>query len=77
MLGLLFNRLYIDKKYPGLNRDNLKIPIQMQLSLKKKSFSQIFAPFLKSIWNFESFEKKDEAHSFCISEITYSENAVS
>ena len=75
-LGLLVKKLAADDKYPVLNRDNLTIPIQMQLSQKKKTFSQFFAAFLKSRLNFEYFEKKDEPHSFCISEITNSENVV-
>ena len=48
----------------------------MQLSLELKTFSQYFATFLKSALNFEYFEKKDDLHSFCISEITDSENVV-
>ena len=48
----------------------------MQLSQKQKTFSQFFAEFLKSRLNFKHFEKKDDPHSFCISQITYSENAV-
>ena len=35
ILGLLVNTLANDEKYPVLNRDNLTIPIQMQLSQKK------------------------------------------
>ena len=58
ILGVLFNTLDTDEKYPGLNRDNLKIPIQMQLSEKQKSLSQFFAPFLKPRLNFDDFEKK-------------------
>ena len=46
----------------------------MQLSEKQKAFSVIFAAFLKSMWNFERFEKKDDPHSFFISEIRNSEN---
>ena len=65
-----------DEKYPVLNRDNLTISIQMQLSQKQKTFSQFFAAFLKSTLNFEHFEKKDDPHRFCISEITDSENVV-
>ena len=38
ILGLLVNTLATDEKYPVLNRDNLTIPIQMQLSQKKKHF---------------------------------------
>ena len=42
ILGLLVNTLAADEKYPVLNRDNLTIPIQMQLSQKQKTFSQFF-----------------------------------
>ena len=76
ILGLLVNTLAADEKYPVLHRDNLTIPIQMQLSQKQKTFSQFFAAFLKSTLNFEHFEKKDDPHRFCISEITDSENVV-
>ena len=76
ILGLLVNTLAANEKYPVLNRDNLMIPIQMKLSEKEKSFSQIFAKFFISISNFEHFEKKYNRHSFCISEITNSENVV-
>ena len=58
ILGLLVNTLGADEKYPVFNRDNLGIPIQMILSQKQKSFSLIFAAFLKSSWNFEGFEQK-------------------
>ena len=49
ILGLLVNTLAADEKYPVLNRDNLTIPIQMQFSQKKKTFSELFAAFLESI----------------------------
>ena len=48
----------------------------MQLSQKQKTFSEFLAAFLKSWLNFEYFEKKDDPHRFCISEITDSENVV-
>ena len=76
ILGLLVNTLAPDEKYPVLNRDNLTIPIQMQLSQKQKTFSQFLAIFLKSKLNLEYFRKKDDAQSFCISEITESENVI-
>ena len=79
ILGLLFNTLAADEKYLLhllLKRDNLLIPIQMQVSQKKKTFSEFFAAFLKSNLNFKYFEKKDDLHRFCISEITNSENVV-
>ena len=73
---LLVNTLATDEKYPVLNRDNLTIPIQMQLSQKQKTFSEFFAAFLKSRVNFEYFEKTDDPHRFCIFEVTDSENVV-
>ena len=65
-----------DEKYTLVNRDNLTLPIQMQLSQKQKTFCQFFTPFLKSRWNFEHFDKKDDVHRFCNFEITDSENVV-
>ena len=76
MLGLLVNTLAADEKYPVLNRDNLAIGIQMQLYQKQNTFSQFLATFLKSELSLEYFQKKDDPHSFCISEITDSENVV-
>ena len=73
ILALLVNTLARDKKYPVLNRDNLRIRIKIQLSEKKKTFSEFFAAFLKSRLNFEDFEKKGDTHSFCVSEISDSE----
>ena len=73
ILGLLVNTLATDEKYPVLNRDNLMIPIQMQLSQKQKTFSQILAAFLKSRLNLEYFFKKDDPHRFIISEVMASE----
>ena len=48
ILGLLVNTLAADEKYPVLNRDNLTIPIQMQLSQKQKTFSQFLGAFFQS-----------------------------
>ena len=48
----------------------------MQLSQKQKTFSKFFAAFLKSSWNFEHFDKKEDLHRFCNFEITDSENVV-
>ena len=55
ILGFHVNTLSTDEKYSLLNRDNLMIPIQMQLSQKQKTFSQILAAFLKSRLNLEYF----------------------
>ena len=45
ILRLLFDILATDQKYPVVNRENLTIPIQMQLSQKLKTFSQFFCEF--------------------------------
>ena len=57
-------------KYSLFNRDNLMQPIQVEFSQKQKTFSQFFCEFLKSSSNFEHFKKKDDSHSWGISEIT-------
>ena len=72
--GLLVNTLATDEKYPVVNRDNLTIPIQMQLSQKQKSFSKFFGAFLKSSLIFGHCEKKDHPHRFSDFEIIYSKN---
>ena len=56
ILGLLVNTLAGNEKYPVLNRDNLTIPIQMQLSQKQKTLCQIFARFEKSSLNIKHFQ---------------------
>ena len=47
-MGLLANTLPTNENWPVLNRDNLTIPIQMELSHKQKTFSQLFAAFSNS-----------------------------
>ena len=57
ILGLLVNRLAADDKYPVLNRDNLTILIQMQLSQKQKNFFWIFCcifQILLKVWTFST-----------------------
>ena len=63
MLRLFVNKLTADNKYSLLNRDNLTQPIQIIFSGEQKTFSGFFVPFLKSILNFEHFQKKDDLHS--------------
>ena len=50
--------LTADYKYSRSNRENLPLPIQMQLSKKPKTFRRVFIAFLESTLNFEHFEKK-------------------
>ena len=59
-----------------LNGDNLTIPIQLQLSEKEKTFSQLSVAFLKSRSIFKYFEKKNNPNRFSILEIKDSENVV-
>ena len=56
--GLLVNTLDADEMYPFPNRDKLKIPIQMQLSQKQKTFPRFFSVFFQSGLILENFEKK-------------------
>ena len=44
--------------------------IQVQLSLKQKTFPRSFLPFVESTSHFKHFQKKDDRHSYFISEIT-------
>ena len=73
ILRLFVNTLTDDDKYSLLDRENLTQPIQMLLSQKQKTSSQFFSAFLKSTLNFTHFQKKDDPHRRCISQITVSE----
>ena len=64
------NTLTANDKYPVRDFVNLSSPIQMQLSIKSTIFSDFFVSFLEYTSNFRHFEKKDDGHSFFISEIT-------
>ena len=67
------NILTANDKYFLLNSDNLRKPIQMQLSQKKKIFFQFFFAFLKIQIQFYKFSEKDDPHSWYICEITDSD----
>ena len=53
---MFVNTLTADDKYSLPNIDNLRRPIQMQLSQKIKTLCEFGAAFLKSILNFEHFQ---------------------
>ena len=76
ILVLFVNTLAPNGRYPVLNRDNLVIPIQMQLFQKQKKISGFLTAFLKFGFNFKYFQKKYDPHRFCIFEITDSKNVV-
>ena len=63
ILGLFVNTLTADDKYRVQDCENLQPTIQMQLSKKRKKFSEFFLPFLESTLNFKHFETKDDCHS--------------
>ena len=73
ILRLFVNTLTTDDKYSLLNRDNLTQRIQILLYQKDRTFSQFLSSFVKSTFNFEHFQKKDDPHSRCISVLTVSE----
>ena len=64
------NTLNANDNYPVQASENLSSPIQMQQSLKPKTFSNFLDPFLESTSNFKHFGKKDDRHTYFILEIT-------
>ena len=73
IVRLFVNTLTSNDKYSLYNRDHLTEPNQMLLPQKQRTFSEIFATFLKYRLNFEHFQTKDDPHSCCLSEILVSE----
>ena len=69
ILGLLVNTLASHENYLLLHRDNLTIPIKMQLSQKQKPFSQLLAAFLRCSFNFKHFEKRMTLIDFVFSKL--------
>ena len=57
------NTLSANDKYSLVIIDNLSQQIQIQLSLKQKTFSDYLSTFLKFSLNVEHFQKKDDPHS--------------
>ena len=58
ILGLFVNTLTDDRKYSLPYRDNLTQQIQILLSQKGKTFSQLSSEIWKPTLNFEHFQKK-------------------
>ena len=58
ILGVFFNILTADAKYPVPDCENLLLLIQMQLTEKPKAFSKLSVPFLESISNEKIFKKR-------------------
>ena len=68
-LGLFVNRLTAEYTYSRRNMQTFTQQVQTPLSLKQKTFSGFFIAFLKSTWNGEHFQKKEESSSLSIFEI--------
>ena len=59
ILGIFFNTLSADNKYPVQECEHLRLLTQMQLSQKQKNnFSKFFGPFQESTSNFDALKKK-------------------
>ena len=65
-LSVLRNTLTANDKHPVRDFENLLSPIQMTLSLKRKTFVDSFVRFLESTSNFKCFEKKYERPSYFV-----------
>ena len=63
ILGVFINTMTADGKYPIQDCENLQLPIQMELSEKRKTLSQFFVAFLECTSKFKHFERKDDRHS--------------
>ena len=63
ILRVFLNTLTGDAKYSVEVSENLPLPIQVELSEKRKTFSQFFVPFLESTSNFKCFQRKYDRHS--------------
>ena len=66
---MFLNTLTAEYMNSGRNMQTFTQQVQTPLSLKSKTFSGFFIAFLKSTWNGEHFQKKEESSSFTISEI--------
>ena len=64
------NTLSANDNYPVQDFGNLLSRIEMEFSLKTAIFSDFFLSFLESTSNFKHFGKKNDRHTYFISEIT-------
>ena len=58
VLGVYVNTLTANAKYLVQVCENLQLPIEMELSQKRKCFSEFFVPFLEPTSNFEHLKMK-------------------
>ena len=69
VLGQFVNTMTAVYNYFRRNHENLPQQVQTLISLKAKTFLAFFIASLKCTLNLEYFEKKDQSHSFSITEI--------
>ena len=62
VLGVFVNILTADDKYPLQDCENLQLPIQMQLSEKRKLFWEFFVTLLEPASIFKHFGRKGVRH---------------
>ena len=62
LLWVLVNTLSAEDKYPVHDCQNLPLPIQMQLSEKRKTFPECLVTFPESTSNFKRSAKKGDCH---------------
>ena len=74
ILLMFLNILTAEEGNPIEDWENMPLPIQRQLSEKRKTFSQFFVRFLECTSNFKNFPEKDDGHSYCVFQITDCEN---
>ena len=67
---MFLNKFSANDKYRVQYSENLQLPIQMQVYEKGKKISQFCFSFLESTSHFKHFEKRDDDHGQCVSEIT-------
>ena len=65
-----------DYEYSGSNRDNLPLPIQVELSEKLQTFSRLSIALLEFALNCEYFEQKSEPNCSSVLEDTDSRKRV-
>ena len=69
MLGIFCNTLTASDNYPVQDSENLSSRIQIELYLKPPTVSNFFVSFLELTSNSKRFGKKDDRHTYFISEI--------
>ena len=76
VLRLFVNKLTADDKYSFLSRDNLMLPIQMDLSQKQKTFFELLCAFFKSTSKFEHFHQKMTLIAYVFAKLRISKDVV-